>query len=58
MPKTHPNRPKSHLGRLPSASRTGVGNEVEKGNLGIIEFGGFGTPKTDSLSTPEGFKKP
>ena len=58
MPKTSQNRPKSRLGRLLGASRTGVGNELEKGNLGIIELGGFGTPKIDSRSTPEGFKKP
>ena len=58
MPKTSQNRSKSRLGRLLGASRTGVGNELEKGNLGIIELGGFGTPKIDSRSTPEGFKKP
>ena len=58
MPKTFPNRSKSNLGRLPGASRTGVGNELDKGNLGIIESGGFGAPKTDPQSAPKGVKKP
>ena len=58
MPKTFKNHPQSRLGRLLGASRTGVVNEIKKGNLGIIESGGFGAPKTSPQSAPKGFKKP